>query len=90
MRRDGPTGTNIGRRDRCVTIFSSHHHHPTCHYLHQGEDDDEEKDNEGDDEDGDEDKDDEGGDEDGDEAADINESHSKLSSPRQNNCSKLP
>ena len=33
---------------------------------------------------------DEGDDEDGDEAADINESHSKLSSPRQNNCSKLP
>ena len=33
---------------------------------------------------------DEDGDEDGDEAADINESHSKLSSPRQNNCSKLP
>ena len=29
-------------------------------------------------------------DEDDDEAADINESHSKLSSPRQSNCSKLP
>ena len=55
MRSDGPTGTNIGRRDRCVTIFSSHHHHPTCHYLHHDEDDDEDKDDEGDDEDGDED-----------------------------------
>ena len=81
MRRDGPTGTNIGRRDRCVTIFSSHHHHPTCHYLHHDEDDDEDKDDEDDNEDDDEDD---------DEAADINESHSKLSSPRQNNCSKLP